>query len=362
MRLWKSWTILILVLFIGFGVISNVQAASPKNKKTVVQLEEDTLSRLFEQSIKHVVRVRVNNTSSGSGFVWTKDGYILTNAHVVKDGKEVRVYVSEHKYYKARVVGEPNTEEDIAVLKIDEPVNLNPAPLGDSNKVKQGHFVYAIGAPFGLGGSLTFGIVSGINRHGPFGGVQEVIQTDAAINPGNSGGPLHNIKGEVIGMNASIINPEKANNIGFAIPINDVLLVAKTIVDKGKVTYARLGVLIVDLASVTDEETAKAKNIPWPLPANEGVFVAGVQENTGAASAGVTKGDIIISFNGVKIAETFQLQRLVARSPVGVSLPLVVLRNGSELKLNIVLTERPMKGLEKENGGGELPQPPEKKN
>ena len=189
MRSWKMLTVLFMVLFIGFVSATDIRAASPKSKKATVQLEEDTLARLFEQSIKYVVRVRVDNTSSGSGFVWTKDGYILTNAHVVRGVKEVngvkevRVYVSKHKFYKARVVGEPNTEEDVAVLKIDEPVNLTPAPLGDSDKIRQGHFVYAIGAPFGLEGTVTFGIVSGTRRHGPFGGVQEVIQTDAAINP-----------------------------------------------------------------------------------------------------------------------------------------------------------------------------------
>ncbi|KKS37982.1 MAG: hypothetical protein A3G49_01355 [Candidatus Sungbacteria bacterium RIFCSPLOWO2_12_FULL_41_11] len=361
MRFGKTWLVILMVLLATFVTVNDLHAASSKNKKIDTTIHPDTFSNLFEKSVKHTVLISVNGKGQGSGFVLTADGFILTNAHVVKDDKEVKVYVSEKKYYKARVVGKPDTELDVAVVKIDEPVNLAPVPLGDSDKVKPGEWVYAIGTPFGLYQSVTVGVVSGVHRGGPFGGTQEVIQTDAAINPGNSGGPLFSIKGEVVGMNSSIINPEKANNIGFAIPINDVLKSAREIIAKGKVTYAHLGVEITDLTQDLDEETAKAKNIPWPLPANEGVFIVGVQENTGAALAGVSNGDIIVSFNGVSITGAFHLQRLVARSPVGVSLPMEVLRNGQKLKLNVVLTERPMRGLEEENGGGESPQLPEKK-
>lgn len=305
-------------------------------------LNSDTFSKLYEKSRNQVVVV-VSSKGVGSGFVWTSDGYILTNAHVVGGDKTANVYVGELKYYEAKIVGS-DTEFDVALLKIDEKLNLAPATPGNSDLVKIGDWVYAIGSPFSLRYSLSVGVVSGLRRNITE-GIQEAIQVDVSINQGNSGGPLYNLRGEVVGMNVAKTSED---GIGFAIPINDIVFVAGEILRSGKVKYARLGIGIYDLSNIPNEVVAKKVGLPWPLPQKEGIMVTQVEPGSPAQTAGVRNGDFIVSFNGKEADDLLRLRRQIALSPTGVPIPLVVKRSGAEVALQVILVERPAKELSKE--------------
>lgn len=306
-------------------------------------LNSDTFSKLYEKSRDQVVVV-VPSAGTGSGFVWTSDGYILTNAHVVRNEKTVNVYVGERKHYEAKVVAS-DTEFDVALLKIDGKLNLMPVTSGDSDLIKPGDWVYAIGSPFSLRYSLNVGVVSGLRRN-ITGGIQETIQVDVVINPGNSGGPLYNLYGEVIGMNVAKVSED--GGIGFAIPINDVIFVARELLRSGKIKYARLGIGIYDLSNIPNEAVAKKNDVPWPLPQKAGIMVARVEPGSSAEVAGVRKGDLVKSFNGKEADDLPRLRRQIALSPTGMPIPLVVKRGGAEIILQVVLAERPPGALEAE--------------
>lgn len=302
-------------------------------------VRHDTFSRLYENSLQSVVFIVVaDNQGSGSGITWTREGYIFTNAHVVGVEKEVIVYVDEHNYHKARVVG-TDGEFDIALLKIDDPVDLTPANFGNSKKIRPGELIYTIGTPLNSNfrNSITVGIVSGVERY-VTDGVQEVMQVDAALNPGNSGGPVYNLRGEVIGMVVSIL-PD-ANNISFVIPSNDVLLVAGEILKNGKMTYARLGITMIDLSRVVSEKVARQNNLSWPLVQKAGILVSKITENSPAEVAGVELGDIVLSFNGDDVTSLNRFRRRIALSPVGIPIFMTVQRGGKKIDLWITPVER----------------------
>ncbi len=284
-------------------------------------------------------RERVQH-SLGSGVIVTEDGYIVTNNHVVADADEVHVTLpGSSKEYTAKVIGtDPKT--DIAVIKI-EAKGLKAATLGDSERLKTGDLVFAIGNPFGVGESVSQGIVSalgkdsvGINQYENF------IQTDAAINPGNSGGALVDSRGALIGINSAIITRSGANNgIGFAIPVNMVKRVATQLIEHGKVEYGYLGVNISDL---TPDLQKVYKN-------KEGAVILNVDKDTPAKRAGLKRGDLIIKVNGEPIKDASDLKNAIGSIPPGKEVELVFERNKRVQSLKVKLAKFP----ENRMGSGE---------
>ena len=272
----------------------------------------------------------------GSGFIIDKSGYILTNYHVIKDVDEIQVkLLEEDKPYEAKIVGEPDPGTDIALIKIEPRHPLTVAKLGDSDKIKVGEWVIAVGNPFGLEETLTVGVISAKGRSG-FSGMpryQDFIQTDASINFGNSGGPLVNIKGEVIGINTFIISPYVAQGLGFAIPINVARNVYEKILKHGRVVRGYLGIVPQDV----DPAMAKL----WKLPGEKGVVVSDVQENTPASQSSLKVQDVIIKFDGKEVSGEEQFRKMVADTPVGKKIEMKVIRNGKEETLTATIAELP---------------------
>jgi serine protease Do len=266
-------------------------------------------------------------TSLGSGFIINKEGYILTNDHVVRDAETIKVKLSNEKVYDGKVVGaDPKT--DLAVVKINASEDLPVAVLGDSGKLEVGQWAIAIGNPFGLSRTVTVGVVSATGRSGM--GIEtyeDFIQTDAAINPGNSGGPLLNIYGEVIGINTAIV--AAGQGIGFAIPINMAKNIIPQLIKTGSVTRGWLGVSIQTIT----EDLARS----FGLKSAQGVLVSEVMAGSPAAKAGIAQGDVIVSFAGKTVTDVRQLQRLVAETPVGKKIEVHVIRSGKDMKLPLVI-------------------------
>lgn len=269
------------------------------------------------------------NRSLGSGFIINKQGYILTNSHVIEDTDNILVTLYDKREFRATVVGR-DEKTDIALIKVDPPENLPIANLGDSNDLEIGDWVVAIGNPFGYSHSVTAGIVSAKGREIGAGPYDDFIQTDASINPGNSGGPLFNTEGQVIGINTAIVSP--GQGIGFAIPINMAKTVLPQIEARGRVTRGWLGVNIQEV----DHKTAHEFGLPGPL----GAIVTNVFEENPAHKAGIQEGDIIVVFNHQPIDGVRTLQRAVAAVTVGDKVELEILRDGTIEKLNVVIEER----------------------
>jgi serine protease Do len=274
----------------------------------------------------------------GSGFVIDDQGRILTNYHVIRDADKIAVVVERgdnEEEYDARVVGsDPHT--DIAIIQV-EAKGLPRVALGDSDAMRVGDWVMAIGTPFGqLEGTVTAGIVSakGRNDLNIVGGeaiYQNYIQTDASINFGNSGGPLVNLKGEAIGINTAI-NPS-GQGIGFAIPINMAKSIMGELIARGRVRYGYLGITLEEL----DKTLAQGLG----LNVEHGILVQSVQPDTPAAKAGLHRGDVIVQFNGQHVSDDSKFRMMVASTPVGQTVPVTVVRDGSEQKLDVTLAERP---------------------
>lgn len=266
--------------------------------------------------------------AQGSGFLISSDGVILTNAHVVDGAKTVTVKLSDHREYKARVLGADKTS-DIAVLKIDAH-DLPTVRLGNSDQLNVGDYVLAIGEPFGLEETATAGIVSATNRSLPGDGYVPFIQTDAAVNPGNSGGPLFDAAGNVVGINAQIYSSSGGyQGVSFAIPINLAVQIKDQIVKTGKVEHARLGVEVQTLnQSLADSFKMKGPN---------GALVAKVEPDSAAAHAGIQPGDVILKFNGTPIVDAGQLSARVGVATPGDKAALEVWRDGRMLTLNATI-------------------------
>jgi len=268
----------------------------------------------------------------GSGVVVSRDGYILTNYHVVRDADEVLVKLIDKRELSAKVVG-GDAKTDVAVLKIDAN-DLTPAPLGDSDQVEVGDWVVAIGNPFGLEQTVTVGVVSAKGRANVgIAEYEDFIQTDAAINPGNSGGPLVNLRGEVIGINTAIATRTGSYaGIGFAIPINMAKAVMDSIIKKGKVERGWLGVIIQDLTKDLADS--------FGYDGTDGVLVSDVDPDGPAAKAGIRSGDIIVEYNGRKIKNKEQLTASVTSTAPGTEVTLRVFRKGRYLSVRVKLGER----------------------
>jgi serine protease Do len=266
--------------------------------------------------------------SLGSGFIIDEDGYILTNNHVVEGADEIKVRLSDKHEFDAKIVGR-DLKTDIALIKIKSGQGLPIARLGDSDKLEVGEWVMAIGNPFGLEQTVTVGIVSAKGRVIGSGPYDDFIQTDASINPGNSGGPLISVKGEVVGINTAIV--AGGQGIGFAIPINMAKGVITQLKEKGKVTRGWLGVAV----QTVTQELAKS----FGLKEGKGALVAEVTKGSPAEEAGIEQGDVIIEFDGKEISEMNTLPRIVAETPVGKKVKVVVIRNGAKKELTVKIGE-----------------------
>jgi serine protease Do len=296
------------------------------------QIPEEPFGDFFERFFKEMPRMpRDHRTQgAGSGVIISKDGYILTNNHVVEGAKEVTVTLANKKEYKARVVGrDPKT--DLAVLKIEAKKPLPAAAMGDSEQLKVGDWVVAIGNPFGLSHTVTSGIVSAKGRVIGAGPYDDFIQTDASINPGNSGGPLFNMSGEVVGINTAII--PYGQGIGFAIPVNTAKPLIPQLVTKGEVTRGYLGVSIQTITP----DLAKALKVED----REGALVADVVSGSPAKKGGIERGDIIVAYNGKTVKESHDLPAMVAATPVDEKVTVTVLRDGKEHKLSMKVGKLP---------------------
>ena len=273
------------------------------------------------------------NSSLGSGFIISEDGYIVSNYHVVREADEIIVRLSDRREYVAKIVG-TDPRSDIAVLKVEAEKPLPVLKLGNSSELQVGEWVLAIGSPFGFDHSVTVGIVSAMGRSLPNENYVPFIQTDVAINPGNSGGPLFNLDGEVVGVNSQIYSRTGGfMGLSFAIPIDVVLNVYTQLREKGTVTRGWLGVLIQD---VTRElaESFKMKN-------PHGALVSKVLPDSPAAAAGFKTGDIIIKFNNQEIGLSAELPPLVGKATVGGNTPVEVIREGTQKRLDVKIGELP---------------------
>ena len=276
---------------------------------------------------------------AGSGVIISKDGYILTNNHVVEGAREVTVTLADKKEYKARVVGrDPKT--DLAVVKIEVKKPLPAATLGDSEQLKVGDWVVAIGNPFGLNHTVTSGIVSAKGRVIGAGPYDDFIQTDASINPGNSGGPLFNMRGEMVGINTAII--AQGQGIGFAIPVNTAKPLIPQLVTKGEITRGYLGVNIQTLTP----DLAKALKVAE----RQGALVTDVISGSPAAKGGIERGDIIIAYDGKGVTDSHHLPAMVAATPVDGKVTVTVLRNGRERQLSVKIGRLPSESAKLEKG------------
>ena len=296
------------------------------------QLPEGPFGDFFERFFKGMPQGPESRRiqGAGSGVIISTDGYILTNNHVVEGAKEVTDTLSDKQEYKARVVGrDPKT--DLAIVKVEAPNSLPAASLGDSEQLKVGEWVLAIGNPFGLSQTVTSGIVSAKGRVIGAGPYDDFIQTDASINPGNSGGPLFNMKGEVVGINTAIL--PQGQGIGFAIPVNTAKPLIPQLVSKGEVTRGYLGVNIQSISP----ELAKALK----LKETKGALVADVVEGSPAEKAGVRRGDVIVAYNGKAVEDSHNLPVMVAATPVGQAVTLTVLRDGKEQQLSMEVAKLP---------------------
>lgn len=321
--------------------------------QAVVRAAEDV-----SPSVVHVVvqgtsagrpsgRRRPEGRGSGSGFVFTPDGFILTNSHVIHGASSIEVLLHDGHQTQAEVVGD-DPDTDLAVIRIAAQ-NLASASLGDSQALRPGQLVIAIGNPYGFQCTVTAGVVSALGRSLRSGSgrlIENVIQTDAALNPGNSGGPLVNSRGEVIGVNSAAILP--AQGICFAIAANTAKFVAGQLIKEGVVHRSYIGL------AGQDVQLRRALVRFYDLPVGTGIFVVSIEKKSPAARAGMLEGDIIVRFAGTPVAGIDGLQRLLTGKSVGAPSSLEVIRHTEKLVLTVVPEERTSAPAARETTSGEL--------
>jgi len=281
----------------------------------------------------------VPQRGAGSGFIISKDGYVVTNNHVVEGAREIVVKLAGGEEYSATVVGrDPKT--DLALLKVKAGKDLPAVALGDSEALRVGDVVVAIGNPFGLSNTVTAGLVSAKGRVIGAGPYDDFIQTDASINPGNSGGPLFNLKGEVVGINTAIM--AEGHGIGFAIPVNTAKLVVPELQASGRVTRSWLGVSVQEITP----DLAKTMGVADP----QGALVADVVADSPAAQAGIKPGDVIVAVDGKPVKSSHELPRLVAAMRPGTAVDIKVLREGKNVSVRATLSAQDDKELAGRSG------------
>ncbi|WP_276692150.1 S1C family serine protease [Acidaminococcus massiliensis] len=346
----------------GCGLASNKPASKTETKPAVSTQEQQTKKAEASMSAarntpivqaakkvgpavvgitnKALVRDYFNRTQlveqgSGSGVIYSKDGLIATNNHVVAGAQEIVVSLPDGKTYNGKVLGtDPNT--DLAVVKIDADEDLPVAEFGDSDSLMVGEPAIAIGNPLGMEfrGSVTAGVISALNRSLDMGERRfRLIQTDAAINPGNSGGALVNADGQVIGINSAKIAASGVEGIGFAIPINEAKPILKELAEKGRVVCPYLGVSLLD--------QTLAQRLGFDLDLRGGLFVVKMFQDGPAYRGGIRPNDIIVKFNGAKVDSVAALRDALGKCQVGQQVPVTILRGDEEVNKIVTLTEMP---------------------
>ncbi len=314
--------------------ISTVKTEKVMGEQPSPFLNDPFFKKFFGNDLRHKEAPRERkSTSLGSGVIVSSDGYILTNNHVVKNADKIKVLLSNKREFKGTIVGsDPKT--DLSVIKI-EAENLSAITIGNSDKLRVGELVLAIGNPFGLNQTITMGIVSTVGRANVgIADYEDFIQTDAAINPGNSGGALVNVKGEIVGINTDIFSTTGGyQGIGFAIPSNMAKIVMESLIYKGKVIRGWLG---VSIQSITPELAQQ-----FGLESDHGILVADVIENSPSEAAGLMRGDVIMEFNGKLIDEPYNLRNIVASTSPGQEIELKVIRDGETASLTVTIGELP---------------------
>jgi 2-alkenal reductase len=314
---------------------------------------QNSLVSLYQKANPSVVYIIVPPLGSGSGFVYSDDGYIVTNNHVVADGSSFEVVFSDGQRMEAQLIGN-DPDSDLAVIKVDQlPENVTALPLAQPNSLQVGQFVAAIGNPFGEQGSMSMGIISGLGRSlpsqrtlttGSSYTLPQVIQTDAPINPGNSGGPLLNLAGEVVGVNSAIASTTgTSSGVGFSIPVAAVHRIVPSLIENGDYDYSYMGVGF-------DNEVSLDELAIYDLPQTQGAYVLNVSPGSPAAEAGLIAadaqtgqgGDLIVAIDDQQINNFADLNAyLVFNTTVGQTIDMTVLRDGQTVSLPLVLGERP---------------------
>ena len=332
----------------GPAVVS-IDVTQKSRRSAMPELSEDDpfyeFFRRFGQIPRNTPRPRdFEQQSTGSGFILSADGYILTNAHVVDEASEVSVKLTDKREFKAKVIG-TDKRTDVALLKI-EATGLPKVTIGDPEKLKVGEWVAAIGKPFGLENTITAGIVSAKGRELPNENLVSYIQTDVPINPGNSGGPLFNLKGEVVGVNSMIYSRTGGSmGLAFAIPIDVAINVTKQIQEKGRVTRSRIGVQIQEVS----RETADA----FGLAKASGALVNSVEKGGPADKAGIEQGDIIVKADGRNVSSSAELPRIITAVKPGTRIVLQVWHKGAIKDINVTVAE-----LKEDEGARPARKPP----
>jgi Do/DeqQ family serine protease len=305
---------------INIAVRGKVRAENPL-------LQDPFFRRFFNLPQRSQPEERETQATGSGVIVDAQNGYILTNGHVVDNATKIEVTTKDNKRFTAKLVGR-DTEADVAVLQIPAQ-NLTAVPLGDSDRLQVGDFVLAVGNPFGLGQTVTSGIVSALGRSGlGIEGYEDFIQTDASINPGNSGGPLVNLHGQVVGVNTAILAPGGGNiGIGFAVPINMARRVMDQIIRYGEVKRGRIGVAIQDLTP----ELAQAMSTHQ----TEGAVIARVETGSPAEQAGLRTGDLVVAANGTAVHSGTQLRNTIGLARIGDQVTLTIDRRGSEISIPV---------------------------
>jgi S1-C subfamily serine protease len=314
---------------------------------------QDTLPRLYREVNPSVVTIVVSSSASGSGFVYSQEGYIVTNRHVVAAGRSYEVVFADGARKRAELVG-ADADSDLAVLKVDElPDGVEPLPLADAEGIQVGQFAIAVGNPFGEQGSMSLGIISGLGRSlpsqrgsatGSTYSLPQVIQTDAPINPGNSGGPLLNLEGRVIGVNAAIASTTGTNSgVGFSIPVAAVRQIVPHLIEDGKYVYPFMGASF-------DGEISLDEQAVYGVSQTQGAYVVNVTPDGPADKAGLVAadprtgegGDLIVDIDGQLIGDFSDLNSyLVFHTQVGQAIEITLLRDGERVVLPLTLGARP---------------------
>jgi len=317
--------------------ISAIQNSPNKNidLSFLDDLSDDSAFSNLRDRVKkdpNLMKNQVKKSSSvGSGFLISKDGFIVTNNHVIEDAKEIKVSLNDGRKFDATIIG-TDEETDLALLKIESDEELPFAVFGDSFKARIGDWVIVIGNPYGLGGSVSVGIVSANNRS--VNRLENFIQTDAAINKGNSGGPMFNINGEVIGVNSALFSPSGGSvGIGFANPSSLAFEIISQLMENGEVIRGWIGVSVQNIS----QDYAKSAH----LESQKGAFIIEVMPQSPAHDAGLIQGDVILEFDKKEILDMKDLPKIVVKSEVGRRYKMRILRNGKERIISIKIGKMP---------------------